>query len=157
MFFYLDTETTGLMGGYSKDEIVELCIYDENGNVLLNKLVKPTIKISWEHAQRIHGISPYDVANAPTLESLMPEIVQAIAGKTVVIYNAGFDVKFFPAGTFNNSMFECCMLRFAEKIGDWNNYRNSYRWHKLGTAAAHVGHVWTGEANGTIRRRECNN
>lgn len=143
---YLDTETTGLNGGFGH-EIVEVAIIDHTGDVLINRLVKPTVITNWADAQRIHGISPDDVADAPALQDLMPEIIEAISGKKVVIYNAGFDVDFFPPGTFDQSNVACCMLRFAEAIGEWSDRRGSYRWHKLIEAANHVDHVWTGEAH----------
>ena len=146
MFVYLDTETTGLNGGRG-DEIVELSIIDDNGDILIDTLVKPDNKTSWIDAQEIHGISPDDVIDAPSLKSLMPEILRVISGKTVVIYNSGFDIMFFSDETFSNSNVRCCMLEYAEKIGDWNDYRGGYRWHKLSAAASHVNHSWSGDAH----------
>ena len=49
---YLDTETTGLD---PKDEIVEISIVDEDGSVLLEKFVRPSMPIPRE-ATRIHGL-----------------------------------------------------------------------------------------------------
>lgn len=146
MTVYLDTETTGLHGG-AGDQIVEIAIINDLGEVLINSLLKPTKLKKWPEAQKIHGITPESVAKAPTLKKLMPAILKAIKDETVVIYNANFDTKFFPAGTFDNSEVECCMERYAEHIGDWNDYHENYRWHKLIAAARHVGHVWSGDAH----------
>lgn len=142
---YLDTETTGLHGG--ADEIVEIAIINDDGQVLINSLVKPIHNKTWKDAQQIHGISPDDVVNAPTLVDLMPSILKAIKNQTVVIYNANFDVCFFSSDTFEFSKVECCMLDFAEELGEWNDYRQSYRWHKLIDAAGHVDHEWSGDAH----------
>lgn len=141
---FLDTETTGLNGGRG-DEVIEIAIIDGNGDVLLNTLVKPVTLSEWPDAQQINGISPDDVNDSPSLELLMPQIIDIIKDKIVIIYNSGFDVSFFPASTFNNSNVECCMLRFSERIGEWNDRRGGYRWHKLVAAADHVGYVWSGD------------
>jgi DNA polymerase-3 subunit epsilon len=69
---YLDLETTGLHAPL--DEIVEIAIIDDNGAVLLNTRVRPVRQTEWPEAQRIHGISPRDVAWAPTLAQLSTRI-----------------------------------------------------------------------------------
>ena len=144
---FLDIETTGLHAS-AGDEILELCICDDVGQVIINSLVKPTQKTDWPEAQAIHGIAPDDVKHAPTLTDLMPQVLAAVHQKRVVIYNSCFDVRFFPYGTFNAAdSVECCMLRFSANLGEWNDYRNDWRWHKLSFAAAHVGHEWTGDAH----------
>ena len=139
--YFLDTETTGLLSRYGlgEDEIVEIAIIDSDGRPVLNTLVKPTIKSSWRDAQRIHGISPADVANAPTLEDLLPEVQKIIEGSQIVTYNAGFDVDFFPSGVFAKAKVECAMLAYAEFKGEWNPHYNHYKWHKLSVAAAATG------------------
>lgn len=139
--YFLDTETTGLLSRYSlgDDEILEVAIVDCHGRPVINTLVKPSIRRSWPDAQKIHGISPADVADAPTLEELLPEIRKIARGNEVVIYNAGFDLQFFPQDLFANSKVECAMLAYAEFKGEWNPHRGSYRWHKLGAAAAATG------------------
>ena len=139
--FYLDTETTGLLSKFSfaDDEIVEIAIVDSDGRPVLNTLVKPTIKTSWRDAQRIHGISPSDVAGAPTLEDLLREIRSIVRNNQIVIYNAGFDTQFFPQDVFAESTISCAMLAYAEYKGEWNAHHGNYKWHKLSVAAAATG------------------
>ena len=55
---YLDTETTGVA---DDDEMVELTIIDDDGEPLINTLIKPKFHRTWAGAQRVHGISPLDV------------------------------------------------------------------------------------------------
>jgi len=138
---YLDTETTGLRGVYAggRDEIVELAILNDRGKPIINKLVRPAHRNSWPEAERIHGISPEMVADAPTLQMLLPEVSAAVSGCRVVIYNAAFDVRFFPSHLFLDSQVVCAMLRYAEWNGEWNDYYGHYRWHKLHVAAAATG------------------
>ena len=139
--YFLDTETTGLLSKFSfgDDEILEIAIVDSDGRPVMNSLVKPTIKTSWRDAQKIHGISPADVAGAPTLEKLLLDVRRLVEGSRVVVYNSGFDTMFFPNGFFAKSQVECAMLAFAEFKGEWNPHYNHYRWHKLAVAAAATG------------------
>ena len=143
---FLDTETTGLAGGRG-DEIVEICICDEASHALIDTLVRPIGRTSWLEAQAIHGITSADVARAPALAELMPFVRAAIKGKRVVIYNAAFDVKFFPLGTFDDCDVQCAMVKFSEQRAEWDDNRGAWKWHKLTAAADHVGHVWEGTAH----------
>jgi DNA polymerase III epsilon subunit-like protein len=87
-------------------------------------------------------------ASAPSLSDLLPAIRDAIAGCRVVIYNKQFDVQFLPTDTFYGAIdIACCMLRYAEHVGQWNDFHQNFRWHKLVEAAEHVGHRWNGAAH----------
>jgi hypothetical protein len=54
---YLDLETTDLHP--SEDEIVEIGILDDQGQPLLDTLVRPIRHTSWPEAEYINGISPF--------------------------------------------------------------------------------------------------
>lgn len=84
----LDTETTGLRDA----QIVEIAVVRADGETLLNSLVSPSISIPPE-VVAIHGISDAMVAAAPTFSELYPKILEASAGKKVIIYNSGFDTR----------------------------------------------------------------
>lgn len=137
--FYLDTETTGLG---EDDEVIEVCLMDHAGIVLLNTLVRP-LKVIPSEVSKIHGIYEADVMNAPTWDMVHDKLSQLISGKTVIMYGADFDVRMmnqtaqkygFPALNFHP---RCAMKLFAE----WNGERkgDGYRWMKLVWAANSVG------------------
>lgn len=85
----LDTETTGLS---PNAEIIEISIIDKDGSVLLNTLVKPKGPISGK-SRSIHGIDRKMVKDAPSWPEVAPAFEAAITGKTVIAYNAKFDVR----------------------------------------------------------------
>lgn len=133
---FIDTETTGLNGD-GTDEVLDIAIIDADGATLLNTLVRPVQNTSWPKAQAIHGISPQDVANAPTWDSLLPKIAAICSGKTVVFYNAPFDTSFFPAGFFPSVI--CAMRRYSELSSE------RIAWVKLSDAATASGYSASGK------------
>jgi DNA polymerase-3 subunit epsilon len=136
---YLDTETTGLE---TADQIVEICILDDNGRTLINSLVRPRNKIP-AAAMRIHGITDEMVANAPAWPELWPQVEAALAGRRVAIYNAEFDLtmlkqtnrKYHLRWAFPGAASLCVMKLYAQFYGEWNYFYGSYRWQKLPEAA----------------------
>ena len=128
---YLDAETTGL---HESDEIEELTIIDD-GNILLNTLVKPIVHTYWPGAQRVHGISPMDVRNAPTQKQISDKIRDAVRGTRVVIYNAPYDSQYLPELEEAKEI-RCAMREFA----DWNKSK----WLNLTNATKIVGYEWAG-------------
>ncbi|MDW5418921.1 3'-5' exonuclease [Iodobacter sp. CM08] len=149
---FLDLETTGLNKD-GTDEILEIAIIDNHGQVLMNTLVKPVIHTEWPEAQAIHGISPEMVTNAPKLDELQWKILDLIVEHEtdeIVIYNAAYDWAFMPTEIQGISIYleiKCAMTQFAEYNGLWNVERNCWKWQKLSVAAEHFNHVWNSEAH----------
>ncbi len=146
--FILDTETTGL----GKDaEIIEICIIDCTGKVLLNTLVKPHNPIPAE-ATAIHGITNEMVAAAPTWRDIHWQFMALIRTRTLVIYNVDFDVRLIlQTAGINGCGFgflelnaECAMRNYAEYYGQWDEKRNKFKWQKLVNAAEQQGVIIEG-------------
>lgn len=143
----LDTEITGLD---DLAQIVEIAIVDMTGQPVLNTLVKPTCLIPGE-ASAIHGISNDDVVDAPTWSQVFDQFKSLVSGRRVVIYNADYDVRLVHQTSLANGLddsdfharlgrsAECAMLAYAEHFGDWNEYRQQWRWQKLVNAASQCG------------------
>lgn len=138
---FLDTETSGIA---TDAEIIEICIIENNGEVVLDSLIKPVNPVP-ENATAIHGISNEMLEDAPTWPDIWPVVKHALSGRWVGIYNAEFDVrlikqtheiaglKWEPLG----AKAICIMEAFARFIGDWSDYHQSYRRHKLENAGKH--------------------
>jgi DNA polymerase III epsilon subunit-like protein len=137
---YCDTETTGL-GVHAR--ICDIAVIAQDGTVLLDTLVNPGEPIP-EGASKVHGITDEMVANELTWLTIREEVDRAIRGKTVVIYNRGYDEPILQQ--HNESLgyphfeadFRCAMLAYSDYDGTTGNY-GSLKWHKLDTAAAHFG------------------
>lgn len=144
----LDTETTGLD---EHAEIVELALIDTAGNTLIDTLIKPRRPIPAD-ATRIHGITNNDVQHAPDWRDVQPLLLDAIADRPLVIYNAAYDVRLIhqtaraagaprprissnPTDDKTLPHAHCAMLLYAEWWGVYDDYRQTWRWQKLQTAA----------------------
>ncbi len=135
---YLDTETTGVR---SNAEIVEICIVDHDNTILVDSLVRPQGPIPAD-AARIHGIHDTMVVTAPPWAQLWPQVESLLLSRPVGIFNASFDLRLLQqshrfAGliwpTVPLDAF-CIMKLYAQFYGEWDPYRQSYRWQSLDKA-----------------------
>ncbi|PFY73906.1 3'-5' exonuclease [Bacillus wiedmannii] len=128
-FVILDTETTGLT---LRNQIIEISVIDLTGKILLNSIVKPTIIIPAE-ATSIHGITNEMVQGAPSWTAIYKELREVTVGKTLLIYNAEFDLGMIENTCIaNNVEFKdfkstCVMKMYAD-------YVDSKRWISLSDA-----------------------
>lgn len=143
---YLDTETSGLG---PDAEIVDLAILGQDGDVLLDTLVRPIRPIPPE-ATAVHGITDADVATSSPWSALYGAVRMVLQDKVVCGFNASYDVGVIHAVTAVAGLdpldlpYQCAMKAHAEFAGVPGNYRGSYRWHKLGEACALLGVPPTG-------------
>lgn len=141
--YYLDTETTGLG---PQDEIIEVCLLDSEGHVLLESLVRPTRPIPMD-AVALHGITDAMVADAPPWPEVWPQLQRLLIGHPVAVYNAEFDSRLLRqsharhalADSVDTSAFFCLMLLYAQFRGEWDASRRSFRWQSLETARRQAG------------------
>ena len=64
---FFDLELTGF---YDHDEILSVTIVDATGKLIMDTLVKPKKKKKWKNTEKIHGITPDMVVDAPTMDEL---------------------------------------------------------------------------------------
>ena len=138
---YVDTETTGLA---LSDQIVEVCVLDHDGQVLIDSLVRPVGRIP-SSAVSIHGITDAMVQHAPTWAELWPQIEPILATRRIAIYNSEFDMRLMQQSHRRHGMawrvqaqqFICIMQLYAQYFGQWDSRRGTYRWHSLQSAGRH--------------------
>ena len=120
-FAVIDVETTGL--DPKTDRVVEIaCLRVRGGRVIerFSSLVDPGRAIP-RRASAIHGIFDRDVAFAPTLRELEPQIRRMTADAVVVAHNARYDVGFLP---FVAERPVLCTMQLARRLVDAPSYRN---------------------------------
>ena len=133
----LDTETTGLD---PKAEVIQIGVIDGGGSVLMdNVLVKPTVPIS-AGAAAVHHITAKVVKDARSFPEIFPRLHEVVKGKFMVVYNLQYDVRLLIQSAMAHNLrwklldvenTDCAMLRYAEWLGEWNDYHGSFRWQKL--------------------------
>ncbi len=79
---FFDLELTGV---YDHDEIISVSITDATGAILMDTLVKPRHKKKWNRTEKIHGISPAMVQDAPYLDDIIPAIKEMFANADNII------------------------------------------------------------------------
>lgn len=134
-YVVLDTETTGLE---HDDEIVEIAIVSNTGEVLLNTLVKPYSPIPPDcYAVKIHGITNEMLENAPRWHEIYPQVKDIVKSNKVIIYNEKFDRRLIEQTCSKYGLksplkqTHCAMLEYGEWFGDG-------RWHKLSKAVEYM-------------------
>lgn len=95
----LDTETTGLDPA-SGHRIVEIGCVEVMGGVRTGKhfhcYLNPERDMP-EEAERVHGLSAKFLADKPIFSQVVDEFMEFIGDSTLVIHNAGFDMRFINA------------------------------------------------------------
>src|SRR6266566_9596653 len=138
-FVTFDTETTGLEW---EDQIIQWAVCSQEGEVLGSGYVKPTVPITAGAFQK-HHIREEQLADAPTFAEAWPTIRELLAGKTVVIYNANFDLgKIWSSAhvygieiSYDSIRAVCAMYLFARFYGEFHEYFGTYTWQKLNEVA----------------------
>lgn len=148
-----DVETTGL--SREEDEILQLSIVDGAGKTVFNEYIKPTRHESWDGAEAIHGISPSDVADKPTIEEYRDTLnnifkdVQLLVGYNNIYVDNAFLKEAGIQIPEDAKMYDV-MLKFAPIYGEWNEMRQDYKWQKLAKCAEYYGFHGDGQFHDSL-------
>ena len=115
---FFDLELTGF---YDRDEILSITVIDGHGELVMDTLVKPTHTKKWKKTEKIHGITPEMVENAPTLEELTPRIKELFAdAEHIIAYGVSTDFshikKIYATDEEREALHEkvlCCATEFV--------------------------------------------
>ena len=80
---FFDLELTGF--DPKRHEILSITIVDGFGELIMDTLVRPTRNKKWRDSEKIHGITPAMVEDAPTIAELTPRIKEIFAGADHII------------------------------------------------------------------------
>jgi DNA polymerase-3 subunit epsilon len=133
----VDVETTGLLSKDPETEVVQVSIINVHARPLISMLIKPAQPMGAEVIE-IHKITNEQVQHQPTFPQVAKFLSFILDGKHLVAYNADFDVKLlwhlfkkYKQDLPKISGSSCCMDRYAEWCGDWNEKKDGFRWQKL--------------------------
>ena len=133
---FLDTETTGLD---PNAEIIEICVVDHDGTVLIDSLVRPARPIPLD-AIRIHGITDDMVKDARTWPEVWAEVEPIMRGRYIGIYNADFDLKMMRQSHKKYGLiWEIPLSRVFDVMKIYADFARNQRWVSLETAGRQCG------------------
>ena len=72
---FFDLEMTGV---YDHDEVLSVSIINGHGQTVLHTLTRPERKKRWKRTEKIHGITPDMVKDAPTLAEITPRLAEIL-------------------------------------------------------------------------------
>jgi DNA polymerase-3 subunit epsilon len=133
----LDSETTGLK---SPVGFVEVAIADPEGNPLINSTIRPKLPIE-PGAAKVHGYTVNALKGSPSFREIYSDILDAISGRRIVVYNARYDRRVFDtevsmlgarallAGRYLPA-WECAMGWYSQFVGEPGK-RGGYKYQKL--------------------------
>ncbi len=148
----LDSETTGLTPPV---QFVEIAIVDAGARTLFEGTFRPDRPVE-PGATRVHGHTARSLAGSPSFWEVYPNLLEALWGRRVVVYNAPYDRRVWDGevrslgarGSLAGALpqWECAIRRYAAYVGEPSR-RGGYRSQKLPKGD----HSALGDALATLR------
>ena len=140
MTIVVDTETTGLHPEID-DELLQVSIIDDQGKILFNRLIRPTIRTSWEDAMQVNHITPEMVKDAPNIVDIRKPIQDIFDYADKIIgYNTPFDLNFLRACGNIRPLID---TRIIDVMEEFKALHHIEKWVKLVEAAAYYNFDWS--------------
>lgn len=134
-FVAIDVETTGLSPLYN--ELIEISAIKYEGAKKLDTfstLIKPKKEVS-STITNLTGITNKMLEDAPTIEKVMPELIEFIGDNPIVAHNANFDYSFLQ----NNSNKSFTNNKVIDTVAISRKMLPNLPNHKLNTVARYIG------------------
>ena len=141
---FFDLETTGFR---NTDEILSIGMVNQNGEVLLDTLIRPIQKTEWKEAEAINHITPEMVKSAPSMEEIQPELNRILQEADMLIaYGINFDYRFLKHWLYEETQKklkrECCLEAARNACPGVS--------HKLSEMMNVLNLEWTGTAHSAL-------
>ncbi len=146
---FFDLELTGV---YDHDEVLSITVINGLGETVMDTLVRPVKKRRWNRTEKIHGITPEMVKDAPTMADLTPRLVDIFAGaKHLIAFGTSTDYSHLrriyktrtEQGRLRAKLIDCA-AEFSSYI---HEHEIELVHRSLSDAMAHFSLAWEGEAH----------
>ena len=149
---FFDLELTGV---YDHDEILSISIVDGTGEVIMDTLVRPAHKKKWKRTEKIHGITPDMVIDAPTLVELTPKLKEIFAEADILIaYGISTDYshikKIYESRAEQEELHKKARCAANEFVRFQSEHYPDMVHASLGDAMERLGVAWDGVAHTSI-------
>ena len=149
---FFDLEMTGV---YDHDEVLSVSIIDGYGNTVLHTLTRPERKKRWKRTEKIHGITPDMVKDAPTLGEIAPRLCKIFGdADQLVAFGTSTDysqLRRIYKTRSDQGRLRAKMLDLAAEFSRYVHEHEIGLSHlSLSDAMAHFGLEWTGTAHSSL-------
>ena len=146
---YFDLEMTGV---YRWDEVLSVSVIDGTGQTRFDTLIKPVRVRKWNRTEKIHGITPDMVKNAPTFAEVAPALTALLDGaECLIAFGTATDFgqlrRLYPGkkeqDALHAKMIDCA-AEFSHYVGE---HEIELSHHSLSDAMQTLGLSWSGAAH----------
>ena len=149
---FFDLELTGV---FERDEILSVSIVDGTGKTVMDTLTRPMRNKRWKRTEKIHGITPDMVKDAPTLAEIAPRL-REIFGEAEILIAYGTSTDFSHLCRIYGTREERTLLhkKMLDCAAEFSHYVIEHEieltHHSLTDAMAHFGLEWNGLAHTSV-------
>lgn len=135
----LDFETTGLSA--TDDEIIEVAAIKFRNDIEVDRFhsyVRPVKKDISPRITKITGIDSETVKDSPSIDNVLPDLLDFITGENIVAHNASFDMRFLLQNMFSEKH-EHQKFRVIDTLTLSRKHLPFLKNHKLETLKTYLG------------------
>tara|TARA_Y100000816_G_scaffold287734_1_gene271007 strand:- start:239 stop:892 length:654 start_codon:yes stop_codon:yes gene_type:complete len=135
---FIDCESTKPTFDKPKRYVIEAAAVKADGTILVNEVLKqPEEYFRYYQNHKLNvGIHDEDIRNAKrTWHEVQKIIIELSRSNIVVAFNMNYERELFHNLLTSAFSASCCMERFSERYGKWNNYHSNHEYVGLSTAA----------------------
>ena len=135
---FIDCESTKPTFEKPKRYVIEAAAVKADGTVLVNEVLKQPeeyFKYYQNHKLNV-GIHDDDIRNAKRTWSEVQKIIIELSRSNIVVaFNMNYEKELFHNSLTSAFSAGCCMQRFSQRYGKWNNYHSNHEYVRLSFAA----------------------
>ncbi len=149
---FFDLELTGV---YDHDEILSVSIINGKGETVLHTLTKPQRKKRWSKTEKIHGITPDMVKDAPTLADITPRLLEILnSAEQLVAFGTSTDYSHLRRIYKTRGEQHKLRGKMLDCAAEFSRYVHEHEIElshlSLSHAMAHFSLEWTGTAHSSL-------